>query len=80
MERRDQGLLHPLLEVPRLTCHSWEANRGLRSGRQVGSALVLASEAKIEIEVKILIRLEAKNGMILLVSHKNNNNKKSEAK
>jgi hypothetical protein len=36
----------------------------------LGCALVFASEAKIEIEAKILFRLDAQKGMISLVSHR----------
>jgi hypothetical protein len=38
-----------------------------KDGSVVGCALINASEAKIEIEAKILFRLKAKKGMILLV-------------
>jgi hypothetical protein len=35
MERLDQGCLHLILEVTRLTCHRRESNPGLRGGRRV---------------------------------------------
>jgi hypothetical protein len=41
-------------------------------GMGVGCALVFASEAKIDIEAKILFR----KGMISLVSHRSENSKK----
>ena len=45
-----------------------------KSGPQVGGALAFASEAKIEIEAKILFRFEAKKkGMISHVTSKGNN-------